>query len=144
MVNGIFRVTAISWSCLLIEDTAPRKRVYLYAWITVASALAGYVVDRAGLIPAARGLYLFAFVSMTAMFLIRNRVAISNVIERNELTLRLSRRTTRRHIAAVSVPARTWDSCPQIFAHTVEAVAAVTAGRGLESKNRSTLMQTGC
>ena len=79
MINSIVRIVYTSWSCLLIEDTRPEKRVHIYSWIKVAGILAGFFAPLAGImvnkysiIPAMRGLYLFAFVSMTSMFLIRN------------------------------------------------------------------------
>jgi Na+/melibiose symporter-like transporter len=63
----------------MIEDSPPSQRVHIYTWIEVANILAGFFapiagffVLRFGLVPAVRGLYLFAFLSMTAMFLIRN------------------------------------------------------------------------
>ncbi|MDP3178238.1 MAG: MFS transporter [Spirochaetaceae bacterium] len=79
MLNSLVRVVHISWSCLFIEDAAPESRVRLYAWISVAGTLSGFfapiaglLVGRFGLVPATRGLYLMAFVMMTAMFWLRN------------------------------------------------------------------------
>lgn len=79
VLNSLVRVVHISWSCLFIEDAAPDSRVSLYAWMAVAGTLsgffapiAGFLVNRYGLVPATRGLYFFAFLAMTAMFWIRN------------------------------------------------------------------------
>lgn len=79
VLNSLVRVVHISWSCLFIEDAAPDSRVSLYAWIAVAGTLsgffapiAGFLVNRYGLVSATRGLYFFAFLMMTAMFWIRN------------------------------------------------------------------------
>ena len=79
VVNSLMRVVATSWSCLMIEDTPTRQRVHVFTWISVAGILAGFVSPLAGLlvkgfglVPAMRGLYLFAFASMTSMFLVRN------------------------------------------------------------------------
>ena len=81
IINAIFRIVMVSWSCLLVEDTPPRKRIHAYTWLLMAGTFAGFfapfagiMVDRAGLIPAVRGLYLFAFVSMTTMFILRNHL----------------------------------------------------------------------
>jgi MFS family permease len=81
MVNSIFRVTHTSWNCLLIEDTPPKQRVHVYTYVYIAGILAGFFAPLAGLmvrswtlVPAMRVLYLVAFVSMTAMFIIRNSV----------------------------------------------------------------------
>jgi MFS family permease len=79
VLNSLVRVVHISWSCLFIEDAAPDSRVSLYAWMAVAGTLsgffapiAGFLVNRYGLVPATRGLYFFAFLAMTSMFWIRN------------------------------------------------------------------------
>lgn len=79
VVNSMSKIVQTSWTCLFVEDTEPGERVHVYTWLSVASIavglfapFAGLVVGAFGLVPAVRGLYLFAFVSMTSMFLIRN------------------------------------------------------------------------
>lgn len=79
IVNATFRIAYASWTCLLVEDTKPDQRVHVYTWIYVAGVLAGFfspiagaLVGRFTLVPAVRGLYAFAFLSMTAMFFLRN------------------------------------------------------------------------
>ncbi len=79
LINSLVRVVNISWDCLMVEDTAPERRVHFYTWIAVAGILAGFIspvsgliVDRFGMVTAMRGLYLFAAVSMTIMFFWRN------------------------------------------------------------------------
>ncbi len=78
-VNSLVRIVANSWTCLMIEDTPPGERVHTFTWISVAGILAGFfspvaglLVGRFGLVPSLRGLYLFAFASMTFMFFFRN------------------------------------------------------------------------
>jgi MFS transporter, DHA1 family, tetracycline resistance protein len=78
-INALVRIVHTSWSCLLVEGTDQEQRVHVFAWVNVAGLLAGFVaplagllVAKAGVVPTMRGLYLFAFVCMTAMFLIRN------------------------------------------------------------------------
>ncbi len=79
VVNSLTRIVATSWSCLMIEDTPPEQRVHVFTWISVAGILAGFISPLAGLfvkgfglVPAMRGLYLFAFASMTCTFVVRN------------------------------------------------------------------------
>jgi MFS family permease len=79
IINAIVRVVYTSWDCLMVEDTAPEQRVHFYTWIAIAGIMAGFIspvsgllVDRFGLVPGERILYLFAFVSMTFMFIWRN------------------------------------------------------------------------
>jgi MFS family permease len=79
VINSAYRVVYTSWTCLLVEDSKPEGRVHIYTWVHVAgilsgffSPLAGIFVRRFGIVPAVRGLYFTAFVSMTVMFLVRN------------------------------------------------------------------------
>jgi MFS family permease len=80
VLNAMVRIVQNSWNCLMIEDTLPSERVHIYTWIEVANIMAGFFAPLAGffilkytLVPATRGFYVFAFVSMTAMFLLRNK-----------------------------------------------------------------------
>jgi MFS family permease len=77
LFNGTWRITHTSWSCLLVEDADPEQLVDIYSWIYIAGLLSGFFAPFAGLlintfslVPTMRGLYLFAFVMMTAKFII--------------------------------------------------------------------------
>jgi MFS family permease len=79
IVNSIWRVTANSWQCLLVEDTDPGLLVDIWSWIYIAGLIAAFVspitgllIDRYSLVPTMRGLYILSFVMMTAKFLIMN------------------------------------------------------------------------
>ncbi len=79
VINSTWRITMNSWTCLLVEDTDPDQLVDIYAWIYISGLLAaffapiaGLLVNRFSLVPTMRGLYLFAFVLMTAKFVIMN------------------------------------------------------------------------
>jgi MFS family permease len=79
VVNSVWRVTHNSWSCLLVEDTDPETLVDVYTWIYIAGLLAAFfaplasiLINQFSLIPTVRGLYIFAFVMMTAKFVIMN------------------------------------------------------------------------
>jgi DHA1 family tetracycline resistance protein-like MFS transporter len=81
IVNSVWRVTYNSWQCLLVEDTDPRLLVDVYSWVYIAGLLAAFVspftgllIDRFTLIPTMRGLYLLAFLMMTAKFFIMNEL----------------------------------------------------------------------
>jgi MFS family permease len=76
-MNGLWRISHTAWTCLMIEDAEERHLVHIWTWImifAVCSAffapLGGWFVNRFGLIPAVRGLYLFGFVVLTAKFAI--------------------------------------------------------------------------
>jgi MFS transporter, DHA1 family, tetracycline resistance protein len=82
-INSLVRIVANSWTCLMIEDTPARERVHIFTWISVAGILAGFfapiagiLVDRFQMVTTMRGLYLFAFASMTFMFFLRNALTV--------------------------------------------------------------------
>lgn len=102
VINAIVRIVATSWSCLLIEDTPPGQRVHVFTWISVAGIVAGFIsplaglfVKSFGLVPAMRGLYLFAFASMTFMFFFRN-----SLLRETAIGLRKMRESRRVDIRA--------------------------------------------
>ncbi len=77
VVNSAMRITATSWTCLLIEDAPPSRLVQYWAWVNIAGILVGLVapltglfIERWELIPTMRGIYVFTFISMTAKFVI--------------------------------------------------------------------------
>jgi len=79
IVNSMWRVVHNSWQCLLVEDTDPRLLVDVWSWIYIAGLLAAFVspltgllIGRFSLVPTMRGLYLFAFLMMTAKALATN------------------------------------------------------------------------
>lgn len=79
--NSIWRVSANSWTCLLVEDTDPKLLIDVYSLIYIAGLVAAFVspvtgvlIDQFSLVPTMRGLYLLSFVMMTAKFLIMNNM----------------------------------------------------------------------
>jgi MFS transporter, DHA1 family, tetracycline resistance protein len=101
VVNSFVRIVQTSWSCLMLEDTPQEHRVHLYAWFYIVGILAGLIaplagllVERFGLVPAMRGMYLFAFVCMVFMFLWRNtmlhetQIGLTKMKETRHATLR--------------------------------------------------------
>lgn len=81
IINSLVRIVHTSWTCLLVEDTPPEDRVHVFTWLQFAGTLAGFISPIAGLlvkryelVPAVRGLYFFAFISMTIMFLVRDHL----------------------------------------------------------------------
>jgi MFS family permease len=92
ILNGMVRIVQNSWNCLMIEDAPPEQRVHIYTWAEVAGILAGFFAPLAGffveqftLVPAVRGLYAFAALSMTFMFLIRNYYTEETMIGRKKM-----------------------------------------------------------
>ncbi len=73
--NGAWRVTETSWNLLLVEDAEDRQLVNLFSITSIAGLIAGFVapiayffVQRYGVTPTMRVLYLITFVMMTTKF----------------------------------------------------------------------------
>src|SRR5512134_575646 len=80
IMNSLWRVSHTAWTCLMVEDAEERHLIHIWTWImifAVCSAffapLGGWVVERYGLIPAVRGLFVFGFIVLTAKFVILYR-----------------------------------------------------------------------
>lgn len=76
-INGIMRVTANSWNCLLVEDCDKEKIVAIYTWVYISglgaaffAPITGLFIGKFSLIPTIRGVYIVAFIMMTAKFFI--------------------------------------------------------------------------
>ena len=81
LINSTWRISMVSWGCLLVEDTDPKQLVEIYTWIYIAGTLsvffaplAGVLINAYSLVPTQRALYAFAFVMMTAKFVTMNRM----------------------------------------------------------------------
>jgi MFS family permease len=77
VMNGLWRISHTAWTCLMVEDAEERHLVHIWTWImifAVCSAfiapVGGWFVDRFGLVPAVRGLFLFGFLMLTAKFVV--------------------------------------------------------------------------
>lgn len=80
IINGTWRVTAISWTCLFIEDAEDSQLVSLFSWIHITGMLSAFIAPLTGvlinhftLIPTIRGIYLFASISMITKFVLLNK-----------------------------------------------------------------------
>jgi MFS transporter, DHA1 family, tetracycline resistance protein len=79
VINGFQKIPHIAWTCLLVEDTEPNKRPYVYTvlqFIVVVGGLfapiGGLIVNYFSLIPAVRIMYILAFICMTTQFILRH------------------------------------------------------------------------
>jgi MFS family permease len=80
LINGMWRIPANSWTCLLVEDAEEDQLVHIWTWIYIAGLLsaffvpiAGVLVDAIDLVPAVRLMYIFAFVLMMTKALLLYR-----------------------------------------------------------------------
>ena len=76
-LNGLYRISHTAWTCLLVEDAEERHLVHIWTWIMIFAVCSaffapfgGWFVERYGLVPAVRGLFMFGFVVLTAKFVI--------------------------------------------------------------------------
>ncbi|MFN2200555.1 MAG: MFS transporter, partial [Caldilineaceae bacterium] len=79
IINSTWRITHNSWQCLLVESTEPALLVDVWSLIYISGLVAAFfspitslLVASFTLVPTMRGLYLLAFVMMTAKFVIMN------------------------------------------------------------------------
>ena len=102
-MNSLWRISNTAWTCLMVEDAEERHLVHIWTWIMifmVCSAffapLGGWFVERFGLVPAARGLFLFGFVMLSAK-------AIVLYAYSHETARGIQRREETRHRSLVSL-----------------------------------------
>ncbi len=77
LLNGMMKITTVSWDCLLVEDAPKDKITQIYSWVMISGNLSALfapissiLVSQLTLIPAIRILYINAFIVMTAKLLI--------------------------------------------------------------------------
>jgi MFS family permease len=77
--NSFGKITYTSWTCLAIEDTPEDKRVQFFGLLMIINLgsgiftpITGFFINKFGVVPAMRGIYIFGCISMTTMFFIRN------------------------------------------------------------------------
>lgn len=77
ILNGMMKITTVSWDCLLVEDAPKDKITHIYSWVLIAgnisalfAPISSILVAKLTLAPAIRILYINAFVIMTAKLLI--------------------------------------------------------------------------
>jgi DHA1 family tetracycline resistance protein-like MFS transporter len=103
IVNATWRITHNSWQCLLVEGTEPAILVDVYSLVYISGLMAAFfspltslLIAQFSLVPTMRGLYLLAFVMMTAKFVIMNAM-----VEETEHGLDRMRATSGRSVFAI-------------------------------------------
>ncbi len=76
ILNGMMKITTVSWDCLLVEDAPKDKITHIYSWVLIAgnisalfAPISSILVAKLTLAPAIRILYINAFVIMTVKLL---------------------------------------------------------------------------
>ena len=82
MLNGMMKITTVSWDCLLVEDAPKDKITHLYSWVMITGNLsalfapiASIMVAKLTLVPAIRILYINAFIIMTLKLLLLYKIS---------------------------------------------------------------------
>ena len=77
LLNGLMKITTVSWDCLLVEDAPKDKITHIYSWVMISGNLSALfapissiLVSELTLVPAIRILYINAFIIMTVKLLI--------------------------------------------------------------------------
>jgi MFS family permease len=116
VVFSFARITSVAWYCVATEDVRDDQKPRVFGALSVIASLggiatvfAGPVLDRFGLVPALRVLYVAGFVIMTAMFAVRHWLLTetSAGAELNGLHAGTTwAQDFRRHLAVVAAAAR--------------------------------------
>lgn len=95
--NSFGKITYTSWTCLAIEDTPEDKRVQFFGLLMIVNLgsgiftpIAGFFIDKLGVIPAMRSIYLIGCISMTTMFFVRNNMVEETRVGRELMKLHSS------------------------------------------------------
>ena len=77
LMNSLWRVSHTAWTCLMVEDAEERHLVHIWTWIMIFAfcsafftPIGGWVVERFGLIPAVRGMFIFGFIMLSAKIIL--------------------------------------------------------------------------
>ncbi len=77
LLNGMMKITTVSWDCLLVEDAPKDKITHIYSWVIISGNLSALfapissiLVAKLTMAPALRILYINAFIIMTAKIII--------------------------------------------------------------------------
>jgi MFS family permease len=78
MFNSIVRIVYVSWNLLISEDADDEQRSTIFGWINIigtfgglTTLVGGLFIDRFGIVPSMRVLFLTGALSMTVMFFMR-------------------------------------------------------------------------
>ena len=107
LLNGMWRISNVSFSSLLVEEADRDRLVHMYALLNISGLISGFVsplsfflVRRFSVVPTLRVVYFFAF----AMMLLKNAILYYKT---HETSVAIRRKKETGHI---NVFARLWDS----------------------------------
>lgn len=87
LLNGMMKITTVSWDCLLVEDAPKDKITLIYSWVIICGNLSALfapissiLVSRLTMQPAIRILYINAFIVMTAKLIILYKLSTETEI----------------------------------------------------------------
>lgn len=99
VLNSFQRIPSTAWYCLLVEDTPPENRTFVFTGLQIVNViggifapLGGILVSHFSLVPATRLMYAFACISMSTMIYVRHIGS-----HETEIGLRKMRERTKVH-----------------------------------------------
>lgn len=103
LLNGLMKITTVSWDCLLVEDAPKDKITHLYSWVIITGNLSALfapissiLVAKLTLVPAIRILYINAFVIMTIKLLLLYKFSTETKV--GKVKMEASRNLTMREM----------------------------------------------
>lgn len=89
VLNGMWRITGNSFSCMIIEDGDTEQLIHIYTIINCWGLLAGFIapvaglcIDRFTMVPTMRVIYLAAMILMTVKFVLQYKLTKESTIGR--------------------------------------------------------------
>jgi MFS family permease len=78
ILSSVVRIVFVSWNLLISEDADESQRASVFGWINIigtfggfSTLLGGLFIDRFGIIPSMRWIFILGSLSMTLMFILR-------------------------------------------------------------------------
>ena len=91
-LNGLWRITGNSFSCLIVENGDKDKLVNIYTILNLIGLLAGFIsplvglcIDRFTLVPTMRIIYLTALILMTVKFILQYQLSKESEIGKQKI-----------------------------------------------------------
>lgn len=134
LLNGMMKIPAVSWSCLLVEDAPKDKITRIFSWVMIGANLSALfapissiLVARLTLVPAMRILYINAFIVMTLklllLFKFSKETAVGSIKREASRQMSWKQMLSRYKVAARLI----FSSRATIFAIAIGVLFEITA-----------------
>lgn len=138
MLNGMMKVTTVSWDCLLVEDAPKDKITHIYSWVMITGNLsalfapiASIMVAKLTLVPAIRILYINAFVIMTVKLILLYKISKETSIGKIKREASRNMSWTEMLSGYKSASRKILNSRGTLFAITISILVEIVAMLGM-------------